>query len=30
VTWTAALYVIALIITDVVYKTIDPRTSYNQ
>lgn len=30
VTWTAALYVIALIITDIVYKMIDPRTSYSQ
>jgi peptide/nickel transport system permease protein len=30
VTWTAALYVLALIITDIVYKMIDPRTSYSQ
>lgn len=29
VTWTAVLYVIALILTDIVYKMIDPRTSYN-
>jgi len=30
VTSTAVLYVIALILTDVAYKLIDPRTSYNQ
>ena len=30
VTSTAVLYVIALILTDIVYKMIDPRTSYNQ
>ena len=30
VTWTAVLYVIALILTDIVYQMIDPRTSYNQ
>jgi peptide/nickel transport system permease protein len=30
VTWTAILYVIALILTDIVYKMIDPRISYNR
>ena len=30
VTSTAVLYVIALILTDIIYKMIDPRTSYNQ
>jgi peptide/nickel transport system permease protein len=30
VTYTAILYVMALILTDIVYKMIDPRTSYNQ
>ena len=30
VTCTAVLYVIALILTDIAYKVIDPRTSYNQ
>ncbi len=28
VTWTAILYVMALILTDIVYKVIDPRTSH--
>jgi peptide/nickel transport system permease protein len=30
VTCTAVLYVMALIFTDIIYKVIDPRTSYNQ
>ena len=30
VTSTAVLYVLALILTDIVYKLIDPRTSHNQ
>mgnify|MGYP006077873245 CR=1 FL=1 len=30
VTWTAILYVLALILTDIVYRIIDPRTSDNQ
>ena len=30
VTWTAILYIIALILTDIVYKMIDPRISYNR
>lgn len=30
VTCTAVLYVLALILTDIVYKVIDPRTSYNR
>ena len=30
VTSTAVLYVIALILTDVAYTLLDPRTSYNQ